>query len=79
MTSPTEDLLRQALQLPIAEREELAGRLLESLHPAGENAGAEEIKAAWIAECGRRIAESDAGAVGVPLEDAWPRIAGKYA
>ena len=79
MTQPTESLLRQAMRLPIAQRAELVDKLLESLHPDGDDATPEAVKAAWVAECGRRMAESDAGTPGIPLEDAWPRIAGKYA
>ena len=79
MTQRAEALLKQAMQLPIEQRAELADMLLESLHPEADEATAEDIKASWIAECGRRIAESDAGSPSVPLEDAWPRIAGKYA
>ena len=58
MTSKTAKLLDEALQLPPAEREALAGRLFDSLEK--EDPGAET---AWQAEIERRIAELDQGKV----------------
>jgi putative addiction module component (TIGR02574 family) len=58
MTSKTKKLLDQALRLPPAEREALAGQLFDSLEK--EDPGAE---AAWQVEIERRIAELDQGIV----------------
>jgi len=64
MTSTTQRLLDEALRLPPAEREILAGKLFDSL--ADEIPDAE---AAWSVEIERRISELDSGAV-API--AWP-------
>lgn len=77
MTERASELLGQALQLPEAERADLADRLYESLTTAPF--ADDEIRAAWVAEIYRRAAASDAGLPSIPLEEAWPRMAGKYA
>jgi putative addiction module component (TIGR02574 family) len=56
MTAKTKKLLDEALQLPPAEREALAGRLFDSLEPDDPVA-----ETAWQAEIERRIAEMDQG------------------
>jgi putative addiction module component (TIGR02574 family) len=56
MTTKTKKLLDEALQLPPAEREALAGRLFDSLEPDDPDA-----ETAWQAEIERRIAELDQG------------------
>jgi putative addiction module component (TIGR02574 family) len=58
MSSKTKKLLEEALRLPPAEREALAGRLFDSLEK--DDPGAE---VAWQAEVERRIAELDQGKV----------------
>lgn len=58
MTSKAKKLLDEALRLPPAEREALAGRLFDSLE--GDDADSES---AWQAEIERRIAELDQGVV----------------
>lgn len=58
MTSKTKKLLDEALQLPPAEREALAGQLFDSLETDDPNA-----EAAWQAEIERRIIELDQGQV----------------
>ncbi len=58
MTTKTKKLLDEALQLPSAERETLAGRLFDSLETDDPNA-----ETAWQAEIERRIAALDQGAV----------------
>ena len=73
------DLVAEALGLPYQQRFELAERLNESLHPPGEELSPDEWRVAWLPELHRRLAESEAGVPGVPLEEAWPRIAGKHA
>jgi putative addiction module component (TIGR02574 family) len=52
-------LFEQALQLPPAEREELAGRLLASLDSASDD----ELTARHLAECEARIDALDRGAM----------------
>jgi putative addiction module component (TIGR02574 family) len=58
MSINTKKLLMEALQLPPAEREALAGQLFDSLE--AEDPGAE---AAWQAEIAQRINEMDNGTV----------------
>ena len=58
MSSQAKKLLDEALRLPSAEREALAGRLFDSLEK--EDPGAE---AAWQAEIERRITDLDQGKV----------------
>ena len=56
MTHASRDLLKQALELPLDERAEVAAELLESLTEAEE-----DVEAAWAAEIGRRVAAARAG------------------
>jgi putative addiction module component (TIGR02574 family) len=58
MTRPVEDLYQQASQLPVEDRAELAGRLLQSIEEPDE--GVEE---AWAAEIERRMEDYRAGRV----------------
>ncbi len=58
MTSKANKILSEAMRLPPAEREALAGRLFDSLEPDDH-----EAEAAWQAEIERRIAELDQGKV----------------
>jgi putative addiction module component (TIGR02574 family) len=60
MTTKTKKLLDEALRLPPAEREVLAGQLFDSLE--GDDLDAE---AAWQAAIEKRIAEVDQGNVNV--------------
>ncbi len=72
MTTKTKKLLDEALQLPPAEREALAGRLFDSLE--ADDPGAE---AAWQAEIERRIAELDQGTANpIPWAEARQMIFG---
>ena len=73
MTSRAQDLLREALTLPIHERADVAAELLASL----DDGGAEdptEVEAAWAVEiekrAGRAIAEESQG---VPRDDVRAR------
>lgn len=71
MTRQTTNLLKKALTLPVRERAELAGSLIESL----DNAQDESVKAAWDQEIARRMEELDAGKVKpVSFEDARQRL-----
>ena len=58
MTAKDKKLLNAALRLPPAQREALAGRLLDSLEADDPHA-----EAIWQAEIERRIAELDQGKV----------------
>jgi putative addiction module component (TIGR02574 family) len=59
MTREVSELLREASQLPEADRVELAGRLLDTLHGEPD----ESVEAAWAAEVERRIRQIDSGEV----------------
>jgi putative addiction module component (TIGR02574 family) len=71
MTHETADLLKKALSLPVSERADLAGSLIESLDDAQD----ESVAAAWDEEVARRMADIDSGAVQpVSLEEARRRL-----
>jgi putative addiction module component (TIGR02574 family) len=71
MTQEAADLLKKALSLPVAERADLAGSLIESLDETQD----ESVAAAWDAEVLRRMAEVESGAVKtVSLEEARRRL-----
>ena len=59
MSREASDLLKKALNLPVAERAELAGSLIESLEQAGD----ESVQAAWDAEIVRRMEDLNSGKV----------------
>ncbi len=69
MTSRAQELLREALALPIAERADVAAELLASLDDAEtENLG--EVETAWAAEIERRARRVLAGeSAGLLWED----------
>lgn len=58
MTAEAERVLEAALDLPDAERAELAAILTDSI---GDGAPDVEIEAAWIAEAKRRLADIRSG------------------
>ena len=69
MSSRAQEVLREALALPIAERADVAAELLASLDDA-ETENLAEVEAAWAAEIERRARRVMAGeSVGVPWED----------
>src|SRR5260370_33812616 len=69
MTSRAQELLREALTLPVAERADVAAELLASLDDA-ETENLAEVEAAWTAEIERRARRVMAGESGrVPWED----------
>lgn len=73
MTSRAQDLLREALTLPVNERADVAAELLASLDDAGAEDPA-EVEAAWAAEIERRAARVIAGeSQGIPWEDVRAR------
>ncbi len=62
MSQEADELLKKALTLPVAERAELAGSLIESLDEAGD----ESVKAAWDEEIARRMEDLDSGRLNLP-------------
>jgi len=71
MTEEAAKLLKKALTLPVAERAELAGSLIESLDRTED----ESVAAAWDQEIARRMAELDSGKVEpISLEQARRRL-----
>ena len=69
MSSRAQEVLREALALPIAERADVAAELLASLDEAqAENPA--EVESAWAAEIERRARRVMAGeSAGIPWED----------
>ena len=69
MTSRAQELLREALTLPVAERADVAAELLASLDDA-ETENLAEVEAAWAAEIEKRAHRVMTGeSAGVPWED----------
>jgi putative addiction module component (TIGR02574 family) len=70
MTQEAAELLKKALSLPVSERADLAGSLIESLDDTQD----ESVGAAWDEEVARRMADIDSGGVKpVSLEEARRR------
>lgn len=59
MARDVAELLREASELPEADRAELAGRLLETLQGEPD----EGVEAAWAEEVERRVRQIDSGEV----------------
>jgi putative addiction module component (TIGR02574 family) len=77
MTSRAQELLREALTLPLDERADVAAELLASLDDA-EREQPEEVEAAWAAEIERRARRVLAGeSAGIPWEDVRRRAEGE--
>jgi putative addiction module component (TIGR02574 family) len=71
MTQEAAELLKKALSLPVSERADLAGSLIESLDDTQD----ESVEGAWDEEAARRMADIDSGAVKpVSLEEARRRL-----
>lgn len=68
MAPSTQQLLKDALQLPDQQRAELVIELLDSLPPA--EPGQERSDTQWLAEIERRARAAQAGAAGVSWEEA---------
>jgi len=67
MIQGAEELLKKALSLPVRERADLAGSLIESLDETHDPA----VEAAWDEEIARRMADIDSGRVKpISLEEA---------
>ena len=72
MAPSTQQLLKDALQLPDQQRTELVVELLDSLPPA--EPGQERSDAQWLAEIERRARAAQAGAAGVSWEEARKQV-----
>ena len=71
MTQEAAERLKKALSLPVSERADLAGSLIESLDDTQD----ESVAAAWDEEVARRMADIDSGGVKpVSLEEARRRL-----
>jgi putative addiction module component (TIGR02574 family) len=71
MTQDATELLKKALTLPVAERAELAGSLIESLDATQD----ESVEVAWDEEIDRRMRDLNSGRVQtVSLEEARRRL-----
>ena len=69
MSPRAQELLREALALPLEERADVAAQLLASLDDAAADDPA-EVEAAWAVEIERRARRVIAGeTTGVPWED----------
>ena len=69
MSLRVQELLREALALPLDERGDVAAQLLASLDDAAADDPA-EVEAAWAAEIERRARRAMAGeTTGIPWED----------
>jgi putative addiction module component (TIGR02574 family) len=69
MSPRTQELLREAMALPVKERADLAAELLASLDDAASEDPA-EVEAAWAAEIERRARRVMTGeTAGIPWED----------
>jgi putative addiction module component (TIGR02574 family) len=73
MTSRAQEVLREALALPVDERADVAAELLAGLDEGGGEEPA-EVEAAWAAEIERRARRVMSGeSQGVPWEDVRAR------
>lgn len=74
MTDKAQEVLREALALPLQERADVAAELLASLDSPAEDPA--EVEAAWAAEIERRARRVLAGdTAGEPWDDVRRRIA----
>jgi putative addiction module component (TIGR02574 family) len=68
MTQRAQDLLREALALPLDERADVAAQLLASLDD--EDVATDDIEAAWAVEIEKRARRVVSGqSEGIPWED----------
>ncbi|MBA5867421.1 MAG: hypothetical protein GDA67_12090 [Nitrospira sp. CR1.3] len=72
MSPSTQQLLKDALQLPDQQRAELVVELLDSLPPA--EPGQARSDAQWLAEIERRARAAQAGAAGVSWDDTRKQV-----
>jgi putative addiction module component (TIGR02574 family) len=77
MSPRAQELLREAMALPVKERADLAAELLASLDDAAAEDPA-EVEAAWAAEIERRARRVMAGeTAGIPWDDVRRRAESK--
>ena len=82
MVAPKESVIAQALELSVADRQELIDRLFKSLPAPGDDDGQSdgvfadpEVAAEWDRELDRRLADIESGrATMVPWEDVRARL-----
>jgi putative addiction module component (TIGR02574 family) len=72
MAPSTQQLLKDALQLPDQQRAELVVELLDSLPPADPSQARSDAQ--WLAEIERRARAAQAGATGVSWEEARKQV-----
>lgn len=72
MAPSTQQLLKDALQLPDQQRAELVVELLDSLPPA--EPGQVRSDAEWLAEIDRRARAAQAGVPGIAWEEARKQV-----
>lgn len=72
MAPSTQQVLKDALQLPDQQRAKLVVELLDSLPPA--EPGQQRSDAQWLAEIERRARMAQAGAGGVSWEEARKQV-----
>jgi putative addiction module component (TIGR02574 family) len=72
MAPSTQQLLKDALQLPDQQRAELVIELLDSLPPT--EPGQERSDTQWLAEIERRARAAQAGVAGVSWEEARNQV-----
>ncbi len=66
-----DQLMNEALKLPLEQREVFALSLLDSVYQSEQNGGSDEWRVAWASELKRRMAEVDNGtAVLIAADDA---------
>ncbi|MGB8473052.1 MAG: addiction module protein [Candidatus Acidiferrum sp.] len=71
MSEEAAELLKKALSLPVSERADLAGFLIESLDDAQDPS----VEGAWDEEAARRMADIDSGKVKpLSLQEARRRL-----
>lgn len=74
MTQEAAELLKKALSLPVSERADLAGSLIESLDETQDEA----VAAAWDEEIARRMADIDSGkAKTIPWEEVREKLSSR--
>jgi len=79
MTGRAQELLREALTLPVNERADVAAELIASLdEPSAQNPA--EVEAAWAREIERRARRVMSGeSAGEPWDDVRARVARRLA
>lgn len=78
MSEFAEQLISSLMQLPVADRAEVADAILASLQPGIDGDSLAGIRDAWSSEIRDRVDDIDSGRVKtVPSVDAWKMIDGE--